>query len=158
MINFFNKLDISNHCDYIHNKVSPGLTKSRFPVCFFRIVSLFASDCKNQITSLHIMQNTLFIEGSYKGEQNELMLRYGYADNNIGFVIARIQFINQKKGYLSELITILEDIKNQYNLGEIMIECANTNEIKNWLKKNNWVEYRCKNNYISLESSRRILK
>lgn len=156
MIKFFKNANVFDYCDYIHNKMSPGLTKKKFPVCFFKIVSLFADDCHNQIISLNTFHNNLEIKGSYKGIENELMLRYKYADDNIGLVIARIQFINQRNGNLTNLIKILSDISIQYELGEIMIECANSDEIKNWIKKNDWVEYRCEGNYVSREALERI--
>lgn len=156
---YFSKDKEKLYFDYFHYKaLKQGINFDTFPICLFSIVSLFAEDCHNNIRELCSLQNNLYLKGRYKSKECSLMLRLNYCDKNIGFVIARISFINQRKGNFTKLITILDKIRKQYRLGEIMIECANTDEIKAWLKKNKWVKYNYDGNYISKEAMKRIEK
>ena len=135
-----------------------GINNKTFPQEFFMIVGLFAKDCRYKLCKCYCHYNRLFIEGRYNGRPCELMLRIR-PGHDFGLVIARVQFIHQRKGNLTKLIEILEDIRKANSLGDIMIENVSTPEMKSWIKKNGWIALnRWSGNYISKEGIKRKYK
>ncbi len=112
------------------------LHKNNFPQAFFPIVGLYSMDCHYHLNTLYNSYGRLFICGRYKGQQNELMLRYRDSE----LVVARVEFIHKHQGYMTELYRILKDIKRSYRLKKIVIECVQTEEMKNWCLKNGFKE------------------
>lgn len=115
------------------------ICSKNLPQEFFPLIGLFAMDCHYHLIKLYTDHNRLFIEGSYKGKYNELMLRVD-PDSDIGLVIARVCFIHQRKGNMGRLVEILEHIRRTNRYGEIMIESVVSPEMKSWVKKNGWLE------------------
>ena len=100
----------------------------------------------------------LFISGGYKGKTCSLMLRINPGEE-YGLVIASVQFVHQRKGYFTRLVEILEDIRKANSLGAIMIESVVSPAMKNWVKKNKWIEIvKRSGNYISMETIKRAYK
>ncbi len=108
------------------------------PTAFFEIVSLFAEDCENNLYYCYVQGNRLFIKGIFNRDENDLMIRYGEGISEL--IVARVEFINKRKGNMTKLYQMLQKIQKQYNTGRISIECAHTPEIKNWCKKHGFVE------------------
>lgn len=117
------------------------LNSSNFPQCFFEIVGLFAMDSKNHLRDISIINGNLSISGCYRGKKNELYLRFRYRHDCISLVVARVEFIHKRKGYMTKLYGILKSIQKQYKLKAIMIECVQTIEMKSWCEKNNFVVF-----------------
>lgn len=115
------------------------ISSKNLPQEFFPLIGLFAMDCHYHLIKCYTDMNRLFIEGSYKGKYNELMLRVD-PDSDIGLVIARVCFIHQREGYMCKLVEILEHIRRANRYGEIMIESALSPKMQSWVKKNGWLE------------------
>lgn len=115
------------------------LNINNFPQCFFSIVALFAEDSNYNLEEITVMNGNLIIKG-YNGQINELYLRYCYNHNEISLVVARVQFINKRKGNMTKLYNILKNIQKKYSLKAIMIECVSTESMMSWCLKNNFVE------------------
>lgn len=118
----------SSICNYLNS--------SNFPQCFFELVGLFAYDCKNNLKDISIINGNLLISGCYRGKKNELYLRFQYRHDCISLVVARVEFIHRRKGYMTRLYEMLKNIQKQYKLNAIMIECVQTIEMESWCKKN----------------------
>lgn len=128
-----NKTDLF---DFFHNNVAEFINTSNFPQPFFSIVALFAEDSKYNIAVLHSQYGILFIKSGYEAENeatfNELMLKHKNGD----LIVARVQFIHQRKGNMTRLFEILKKIKNEYGLNRIIIESARTEAMQCWCNKN----------------------
>jgi len=116
-----------------------SINSNNFPVPFFQIVGLFAEDCAYNIRTCYSHTGRLFVEGDYQEEGCELMLRYGRTSEN-ALVVSRVQFINRRKGKMTELYRILKLIQSKYETGKIVIESVETEEMRNWCQKNGFVE------------------
>lgn len=142
---------------YIRKNVS-AFSNKNFPPPFFSIVSLFAEDSNYNLKDVTLLQGCLSIKGVYKGEKNTLYLRYKY-NEDISIVVAQVAFIHKRKGYMTKLYEILCHMKKIYKLNEVIIECVNTLEMKNWCDKNGLVQMpNNKYNYISKEGYKRLMK
>ena len=117
----------------------PLMCYHNFPVEFFPIVSLFAEDCDFNICELYADEGRLFIKGRNRkrkgAKTNDFMLRYG--DKRL--VVARVQFVNQRQGNMSKLYLYLKAIRKRYKLDKIIIECCNTEGMRNWCVNNGFV-------------------
>lgn len=121
------------------NNVYKKINKQTFPIPFFSIIGLFAEDANYDLRQCYVNHERLFIKGYSKGKQNELMLRFNYTSEN-NLVVARVEFIHQRKGKMTELYRILKRIQHKYHTGSIIIESVQTAEMKAWCTKNNFVE------------------
>lgn len=106
-------------------------------VIFFDIISLLARDCEYNLVDCYFDSNRLFISGICNQQKNELMLRYLGSDEEL--VIARVCFINKRKGNMTELFSILQRIQEKYNTGDIVIESVMTQEMEEWCHKNGFI-------------------
>lgn len=121
------------------SKMLENIKKQNFPIPFFSIIGLFAEDANYELRECYVHHNRLFIKGCTNGKENELMLRYNYGvDNNL--VVARIGFIHQRKGKMTELYRILKKLQRKYHTGPIIIESVQTEEMEAWCLKNSFVE------------------
>ena len=132
---YFERLNTKNYnnFDFFSNK--QPLNTSNFPQHFFAIAALFAKDCNYHISNFDTQNGILSISGHYKGKGNELMLRFRH---NGSLVVARIKFINQRKGYMTELFKIIKKVRRRYGLKSIVIESVHSDSMENWCKKNNF--------------------
>lgn len=120
-------------------KGADGINRRNFPIPFFQIVGLFAEDANYELRECYVDSNRLFIEGYTKGKKNQLMLRYNNGEKN-NLVVARIEFIHQRKGEMTELYRILKRIQHKYHTGDIIIESVQTPEMEEWCIKNKFVK------------------
>ena len=134
--------------DFDFFSVKKGMVDKRnFPTAFFPIVGLFSEDCNFKLKTCYSSMNRFFVDGYYKGKKCELMLRYAGNDNEL--IVARVQFIQQRQGKMTELYRILKLIQKEYKTGRIVIELVQTDEMHNWCKKNGFIEDQCRpKNYI----------
>ncbi|MBQ6026055.1 MAG: hypothetical protein IJL20_10645 [Lachnospiraceae bacterium] len=125
---------------FFKNRVQrDGISNENFPQEFFPLVALYTRDCCYNLTQCYTDYHRLFIYGRYREENCELMLRIN-PESPVGLVIARVRFINQRKGNLTKLIELLEEIRQINSLGEIIIESVTSPEMRNWVNKHGWVE------------------
>lgn len=126
--------------DFIReSKMWESISKKNFPIPFFSIIGLFAEDANYELRDCYVQHNRLFIKGYTNGKQNELMLRFNYGvDNNL--VVARIEFVHQRKGKMTELYRILKRTQRKYHTGAIIIEAVQTEEMEAWCLKNGFVK------------------
>lgn len=123
--------------DFFSTKIGM-VDKRNFPTAFFPIVGLFAEDCNFKLKKCYSSMQRFFVGGYSKGEECELMLRYGGYCNEL--VVARIEFIHKRQGKMTELYRILKMIQKEYKTGKIIIESVETDEMENWCIKNGFVE------------------
>ena len=125
--------------NYFNYNFTEGLRSDNFPQEFFPIVSLFAEDCNYNLKSLYTDRGGRFFISGYRpgknAAQNELMLRTG----NNRLVVARVEFIHQRQGKMTELYKILKNIRKKYNLDPIVIESCISDASINWCQKNGFV-------------------
>ena len=128
-----------------------------FPQAFFPILGLMARDSNFNVRVCSGVNKNLSIETSYRGQQGSLYLRYNYGRDD-RLVVASVQFIHRRKGNMTELFSILKQIRRAYHTGPIMIESVLTDEMASWCKKNGFVvDPICQNNYIWPPSSAHLL-
>jgi len=152
----YNKKDENSYASYKYRK--SGLNDKNFPPAFFSIVSLFAEDANYNLREVTLINGNLIIHGLYKGVKSTLYLRYKY-NEDISLVVAQVEFIHKRVGYMTRLYKILCNIRKIYKLNEIIIECVNTDEMKNWCQKNGLVKMpNNPYNYISKEGYKRLRK
>lgn len=122
------------------------INSKKIPQHFFSIVNLFAEDCNYNIESLYTHLGRLFIKGycNENESENQLMLRYQY-DNSL--TVAVVSFANKRQGNMTKLFEYLKNIKEDYDLKKIVVENTNSESIKAWCIKNNFVESNDKKNY-----------
>lgn len=130
--------------DYYNAKLGV-LDNKNCPVIFFDILSLLAKDCDYKIKECYVDSRRLIISGRSKGSKNELMLRF--AGENEELVVARVCFINQRTGNMTELYEILKRIQMMYKAGRIVIESVMTDEMAHWCVKHGFVRDNTCNNY-----------
>lgn len=128
-----------NHWNFFSRKNECSLNSTNFPVAFFEIIALMAKDANYNLKTCYVNMNRLFIEGRIRDKENDLMLRYNYGNEN-SLVVARICFIHQRKGNMTELYRILKRVQRKYHTGAIEIESVQTDEMKAWCLKNGFVE------------------
>lgn len=120
-------------CSLIPEEIHPEW----FPACLEPIVSLFAEDCDGELDRVNLDMSRLFIAGhDEKGNENELMLRLNSASG--GLVVARIQFIHRRCGYMTRLQDILLQIAKEDGVEEIKIEAVQTKEMLAFCQKNGY--------------------
>lgn len=115
------------------------LNETNFPQCFFSIVGIFAEDSNYRLIECYNCRNILQIQGKYGINTDELYLRYSYGCDQ-DLVVARIQFIHRRKGFMTRLYKVLKHIQRTYRTGKIIIEDVQTDEMRNWCHKNNFKE------------------
>lgn len=120
-----------------------------FPQAFFPIVGLFARDSNFNIRDCSSTgTSNLSIKTYYRGRAGTLYLRYNYALEH-RLVVATVEFIHRRQGNMTELFSILKQIRRAYSTGPIVIESVVSDEMEAWCKKNGFVlEPGTKNNYI----------
>ncbi|WP_417202670.1 hypothetical protein [Acetoanaerobium sticklandii] len=128
------------------NSKSRGICNRNCPVIFFDIISLFARDCDYKLKECHVDAKRLFITGINKKDKNELMLRYAGDRNEL--IVARICFIEQRQGKMTELYTILKRIQKKYKTGKIIIESVMTEGMEQWCIKYGFVKMDDGSSYI----------
>ncbi len=111
------------------------ISSKNFPAAFFSIIGIMAEDCNYHIRECYNQDTRLFFKGYYYRHESELMLRYGMSE----LVVARIQFAHRRKGNMTKLFEVLKHIKRSYHLDKIVIECVQTNEMREWCKKNKFI-------------------
>ena len=130
---FHNEIDRNETFNYFSNN-GDNITKTNCPQEFFPIIAIFAEDSNFELKTLYTQPHKLFIKG--KNSRNtktcELMLRI----INNQLIVARIEFINKRKGNMTRLYNVLKRIKRKYKLSNIQIENCNSEEITNWCIKN----------------------
>lgn len=131
--------------DFFGSKLR-GMSNENCPIIFFDIISLFARDCDYKLKTCYVDSKRLFITGINKNEMNELMLRYAGAKNEL--IVARISFIQQRKGQMTELYTILKRIQKKYKTGKIVIESVLTEPMEQWCSKHGFEKINDGLNYI----------
>lgn len=119
------------------NTILPSISNKNFPQYFFSIIALFEEDCDYNLTQCYAQNNRLFLKGynSDSRKKCELMLRYGTNTLNV----ARIEFIHQREGKMTELYRILKLMKKEYELKGICVEGDFSEEMKAWCLKNKFV-------------------
>lgn len=65
------------------------------------------------------------------------MLRFG----NNQLIVARVEFIHQRNGYMTNLYKILQSIRKKYKLDPIIMEQCITEGSKGWVTKNGFIPY-----------------
>lgn len=108
-----------------------------FPQEFFSIVAILANDCNYNLNALYIHLNKLYISGCFKEKRNDFMLRFG----NNQLIVARVEFIHQRNGYMTNLYKILQSIRKKYKLDPIIMEQCITEGSKGWVTKNGFIPY-----------------
>ena len=140
-MNFFskkkNEIKINGKIFDFFNPKLGVMNADSCPVIFFDIISLLARDCEYNLVDCYFDSNRLIISGIYNQQKNELMLRYSGRDEEL--VIARVCFINKRKGNMTELLSILKRMQEKYNTGDIVIESVMTQEMEEWCHKNGFV-------------------
>ncbi|HPJ88660.1 MAG TPA: hypothetical protein PK466_05700 [Thermotogota bacterium] len=131
--NFFENDYQNDYEDFNFFSKNKPLNTSNFPQHYFEIAALFSEDCNYNFSQLEVQRGILFISGHYKGKGNELMLKFRH---NSDLVVARVQFINQRKGNMTKLFDVLKKIKRRYKLKRIVIESVLTDSMHNWCHKN----------------------
>ena len=115
---------------YVVNNVR---TTKQFPSFLDEVLFLFKQDA-DKIDSVYINMGRLFIRGyNTAGDEDELMLRLPTYSTKL--VVARIAFINRRKGFMGNLYTILQKAAKEIGANEIVIECVLSDEMKNWCDK-----------------------
>lgn len=133
-----------NDFDYFSGNSKLNINCKNFPIEFFSIIAIFSEDCDNQISKIYSSMERLFIEGSVDDKSNSLLLRYH--DSNL--IIAKIQFINTRKGNMTKLYELLKFMKKKYKLNQIIIENCHSSSIISWCIKNNFVPFDKYNTYV----------
>lgn len=124
---------VEHNFDYFRPK-NGMINNQNCPLIFFDIISLFARDCDYKLKECYIDAKRLFIIGIHKEGKCELMLRFAGSKNKL--VVAKVCFVHQRCGNMTELYKILENIKRRYKTGKIVIESVMTEGMKQWCKKN----------------------
>ena len=128
--------------------VFPPINNENFPAGFFSIIGLFSEDANYNLKDCYVEDDKLFINGCSNEKQNAFMLRYNYGEEKC-LVVAKVEFIHKRKGKMTELYRILKLIQRKYNTGPIVIECVNTEAMREWCTKNGFKEHETiKRNYI----------
>lgn len=141
----FNDPPCFGHCDFFSKDQKDLISYQSFPQEFFPIMSLFAADCNFNLKECYILHNRLFIKGkNWNGEENELMLRFGGRK----LIVARICFVHQRKGNMTELYRILKRVQKMYSLESIVIECCITQASINWCTKQGFIPIGRSGSYI----------
>lgn len=133
--------------DYFNRKIN-GINNENCPVILFDIISLFARDCDYKLNECYLDSKRLFINGIYRKEKSELMLRFAGVNNEL--VVARVCFINRRCGNMTELYKILKYIQKKYKTGKIVIESVMTEEMKQWCEKNGFKKLNESNCYSDI--------
>ena len=119
-----------------------------FPQAFFAIVGIFARDSHFHIQNCSGFNGTLTIETKCQGKSGLLYMRYNTIPDH-RLVVANIRFIHKRQGYMTELFSILKEIRRTYHTGPIVIESVLSDEMEAWCKKNGFsIDPRNKRNYI----------
>ena len=119
-----------------------------FPQAFFPVVGLMARDSNFNIKRCSSNGNILSIDCYYRGKVGQLYLRYN-AGLDHRLVVASVQFIHRRNGYMTELLSILKQIRRTYRTGPIVIENVLSDEMKAWCHKNGFdVDPKASGNYI----------
>ncbi len=108
-----------------------AINSQNFPVAFFSVIGIMSEDCDYHINDCYSQRSRLF----FRSDDSELMLRYGSSE----LVVARIEFVHKRAGNMTRLFEVLKHIKQIYNLDKIVIESVQSNEMKAWCKKNNFI-------------------
>lgn len=116
-------------------KGMPAINSKTFPAAFFPVIGVMVEDCNYHIRKCYSSQDRLFFEGYYSHHFSELMLRYGRSK----LVVARIEFAHKRSGNMTKLFEVLKHIKRSYHLDKIVIESVQTDEMRRWCKKNNFI-------------------
>ena len=139
--NLFKSPQERNFFDYLTDDYL--LERYLFPLELKPIVDLFSEDCNDSLCKVHIFNSRLFIEGGNGDERNELMLRFG--DSRLR--VARVEFIHKRIGNMDRLYELLKDIQRIYELKPIELEVCETESIRNWCNKHQFVEL-MNNNFV----------
>ena len=88
-------------------------------------------DTKNNCEStISINFNTIWF---YDGE---VELRLNFLSK---LIVSRVNFTNKRQEIMSEILKVLKDICNKYNIEEICIQSVLTKEMQNFCNKNGFV-------------------
>lgn len=119
-----------------------------FPQAFFPVVGLMARDSNFNIKQCCSNGNNLSIDSCYRGKAGQLYLRYN-AGLDHRLVVASVQLIHRRSGYMTELLSVLKQIRRAYRTGPIVIESVLSDEMKAWCLKNGFVvDPKAPGNYI----------
>ena len=106
-----------------------------FPQALFPVISLFALDSHFHIKNCSGYLNTLDISTSYRGKNGHLYLHYNAAPDH-RLIVSNIEFIHKRQGNMTQLFSILKQIRRSYTTGPIVIESVLSAEMEAWCKKN----------------------
>ena len=120
--------------DYKANKLKE-INSHNFPAAFFSVIGVMAEDCNYHIRKCYNDHGRLFFEGYYHNHYSELMLRYGQSK----LVVARIEFAHKRSGNMTILFEVLKHIKRAYHLDKIVIESVQTDAMRCWCQKHNFI-------------------
>ena len=114
--------------------------RQNIPEEFIPIYNLFFQDCgQGKVNEFKIDMNRVFINGDNGStDKNELMLRLNTFTNTL--VVARIEFINKRRGYMTKLQDLLNDFGIKNGFKYIEIESVLTNEMLSFIKKKGYKE------------------
>ena len=123
--------------DFFRRSNTYPINYKNFPQEYFSIIAIFGEDSYFNLKEIRADWTRLWIRGnnSNNSKSNELMLRV----HGNKLIVARIEFIHQRKGNMTRLYNILKQIKRKYKLEEIIIEQCHTEAITNWCIKNGMV-------------------
>ena len=106
-----------------------------FPQAFFPIIGIFGRDSCFHIQGCWSNGRTLNIETAYRGKTGHLYMHYNAIPDH-RLIVSSIEFIHKHKGQMTELFSVLKEIRRVYRTGPIVIECVLTNSMQEWCKKN----------------------
>lgn len=129
-----NKIELEDISKVKLEDMPKTINIDNFPVDISKIIKLFSCDCNGNIYECRTQWKRLLIKGYDNDNYCELMLRYDGYDNQL--VVAKVQFVNRRKGKMSELYKILREIQVSYKTGKIVIESVSTEEMASWCNKN----------------------
>ena len=104
---------------------------------FKEIIELFKEDASGAAPFCYIdpgMPDRFFLSGETRdGETNELMLRLNYKRRKL--IIARISFVNQRKGNGSRLLELLYRFAKTHDYQTLHVESVMTKPMECFVKK-----------------------
>ena len=104
---------------------------------FGDVIQLFEKDCEGRLYESYINLGRLFLKGYGQESDCELMLRLW---KHVGcLVIARIEFIHQRQGNMTELVRLLTAYGKKNGYRKIIVEAAHSESIQGFLKKHSFL-------------------
>lgn len=104
------------------------------------IVDVFYDDIEKsngKLDEILIEHNSFFVRGTTGNNfgNNELLLRLG-DESETTLTIARVSFVNRRKGYFTKLLSVLNEFGKENGFDTIRIEAISSKEMEAYVMKN----------------------